>query len=125
MPSELAPMEDRSEFRFQAQAQEGATFEYMDKYVQELTDFVSEEVPERAGMVSVTAPGFGGSGVNSGFVRVILKDPRDRDRTQQQIVDDINQQSPKVYRRKNILTQSQTIGDRRGGFPSAVCYSGR
>jgi len=117
IPSELAPMEDRSEFRFQAQAQEGATFEYMDKYVQELTDFIGEEVPERAGMVSVTAPSFGGSGVNSGFVRVILKDPKDRDRTQQQIVDDITIKARKYSGVRTFTNQAQTIGDRRGGFP--------
>jgi multidrug efflux pump len=117
VPSELAPMEDRSEFRFQAQAQEGATFEYMDKYVQELTDFISEEVPERAGLVSVTAPGFGGSGVNSGFVRVILKDPQDRDRTQQQIVDDVTIKARKYTGVRTFINQAQTIGDRRGGFP--------
>ena len=117
VPSELAPMEDRSEFRFQAQAQEGATFEYMDKYVQELTDFIGEEVPERAGMVSVTAPGFGGSGVNSGFVRVILKDPKDRDRTQQQIVDDVTIKARKYSGVRTFINQAQTIGDRRGGFP--------
>lgn len=117
VPSELAPMEDRSEFRLQAQAQEGATFEYMDKYVQEITDFVSDEVPERAGLVSVTAPGFGGSGVNSGFVRVILKDPQDRDRTQQEIVDDITMKARKYTGVRTFITQAQTIGDRRGGFP--------
>lgn len=117
LPSELAPMEDRSEFRLQAQAQEGATFEYMDGYVQELTDFVAEEVPEHLGLVSVTAPGFGGSGVNSGFVRVILKDPSERNRTQQEIVDDVTMKARKYSGVRTFINQSQTIGDRRGGFP--------
>jgi len=117
LPSELAPMEDRGEFRLQAQAQEGATFEYMDKYVTELTDFIGQEVPERAGMVSVTAPGFGGSGVNSGFVRVILTNASDRDRTQQEIVDDITAKARKFSGVRTFINQSQTIGDRRGGFP--------
>lgn len=116
-PEELSPLEDRSEFRLQAQAQEGATFEYMDRYVKELTQFISEEVPERSGMVSVTAPGFGSNGVNSGFVRVILKDPQDRDRTQQQIVDDITGKVRKYTGVRTFSTQAQTIGDRRGGFP--------
>jgi multidrug efflux pump len=116
-PSELSPLEDRSEFRLQAQAQEGATFEYMDRYVKELTQFISDEVPERNGMVSVTAPGFGGNGVNSGFVRVILKDPKDRDRTQQQIVDDVTGKVRKYTGVRTFSTQAQTIGDRRGGFP--------
>lgn len=117
IPSELAPLEDRSEFRLQAQASEGATFEYMDGYVRELTEFITQEVPERAGLVSVTAPGFGGTGVNSGFVRVILQDPSQRDRTQQQIVDDITMKSKKFSGVRTFITQAQTIGDRRGGFP--------
>lgn len=117
LPSELAPMEDRSEFRLQAQAPEGATFEYMDTYVRELTSFVQQEVPEYQGLVSVTAPGFGGSGVNSGFVRVILKDPQERTRTQQAIVDEVTKKVRKYSGVRTFVTQAQTIGDRRGGFP--------
>lgn len=117
LPSELAPLEDRSEFRLQAQAPEGATFEYMDGYVRELTAFVEEQVPEKSGLVSVTAPSFGGSGVNSGFVRVILKEPTDRERNQQQIVEEITSKSRKYTGVRTFVTQAQTIGDRRGGFP--------
>jgi multidrug efflux pump len=116
-PQELSPLEDRSEFRLQAQAQEGATFEYMDRNVKELTQFIMDEVPERKGSVEVTAPGFGNAGVNSGFVRVILKDPKDRNRTQQQIVDDITAKVRKYTGVRTFTTQAQTIGDRRGGFP--------
>ncbi|HEY5826205.1 MAG TPA: efflux RND transporter permease subunit, partial [Cyclobacteriaceae bacterium] len=117
VPSELSPLEDRSEFRLQAQAPEGATFEYMDGYVRELTAFVQEEVPEVSGMVSVTAPGFGSGGVNTGFVRTILKGPEDRKRTQQQIVDDMTIKTKKYSGVRTFITQAQTIGDRRGGFP--------
>ncbi|MFN3839549.1 MAG: efflux RND transporter permease subunit [Cyclobacteriaceae bacterium] len=117
LPSELAPMEDRSEFRLQAQAPEGATFEYMDSYVRELTSFVQQEVPEYQGLVSVTAPGFGGSGVNSGFVRVILKDPAERTRSQQSIVDEVTRKVRKYSGVRTFVSQAQTIGDRRGGFP--------
>lgn len=117
LPSELAPMEDRSEFRLQAQAPEGATFEFMDGYVKELVDFIGKEVPENAGLVSVTSPGFGSSSVNSGFVRVKLKDPKERNRTQQQIVDDVSAKAKKYSGVRTYLTQSQTIGDRRAGFP--------
>jgi multidrug efflux pump len=117
VPSELSPMEDRSEFRLQTQAPEGATFEYMDGYVKELNNFIDTEVPERAGMVSVTAPGFGGAATNSGFVRVILKDPVDRTRTQQEIVDDVTGKVRKYSGVRTFVTQAQTVGDRRGGFP--------
>ena len=118
LPAELAPLEDRGEFRLQLQAQEGATFEYMDRYVMELTDFVNEEVPERTGIVAVTAPGISGSGaVNTGFVRAILKPADERVRTQQQIVDDITKKVKKFSGVRSFVSQSPTIGDRRGGFP--------
>lgn len=118
IPSELAPMEDRSEFRLQAQAPEGTSYAFMDANVDTLRRFVEREVPERAGLVSVTAPSFGGSGgVNSGFVRVILKNPEERGRTQQEIVDDITVKARKYTTVRTFLTQAQTIGDRRGGFP--------
>ncbi|MEQ8304463.1 MAG: efflux RND transporter permease subunit [Cyclobacteriaceae bacterium] len=119
LPSELAPLEDRSEFRFQAQAAEGATFEYMDTYVNAMYDFVSEETPEILGVLSITAPSFGGSGgsANSGFLKIMLKDPSERTRTQQEIVDDLTPKAKKFSGVRTFISQSQTIGDRRGGFP--------
>jgi multidrug efflux pump len=121
IPSELAPMEDRSEFRFQAQAPEGATFEYMDTYVNGMYEFVAEEVPEVLGVLSITSPSFGGGGAaNSGFLKVMLKDPSDRERTQQQIVDDLTPKARKFTGVRTFISQSQTIGDRRGGFPVQI-----
>ncbi|HMJ69700.1 MAG TPA: efflux RND transporter permease subunit [Cyclobacteriaceae bacterium] len=117
IPSELAPLEDRSEFRVQATAAEGATFEYMDAYVRELTGFIEREVPERLGVMSVTSPGWGSGGVNTGFVRIILKAPDQRDRTQQQVVDDITGKVQQYTGARTFVNQSQSIGDRRGGFP--------
>jgi len=125
IPSELAPMEDRSEFRLQAQAPEGTSFSFMDVNVDTLRKFVEREVPEKAGLVSVTAPSFGGSGgVNSGFVRVILKDPTQRGRTQQEIVDDITVKAKRYSTVRTFATQAQTIGDRRGGFPVQFVIQG-
>ncbi len=118
LPAELAPLEDRSEFRLMAQGAEGATFEYMDGYIVDITDFLQREVPEHSGLVSVTAPGFGTVGVNSGMVRIILKGTQDRNRTQQQIVDDITERAKQFSGVRTYVTQTQTIGgDRRGGFP--------
>lgn len=118
LPSELAPLEDRSEFRIMAQGAEGATFEYMDGYVMDITTFLQQNVPEHSGLVSVTAPGFGTVGVNSGMVRIILKRPEERDRSQQEIIDDVTEQSRRFTGVRTYITQTQTIGnDRRGGFP--------
>jgi multidrug efflux pump len=118
LPAELAPMEDRSEFRIQATGPEGTSFASMLNTMDTLTGFVKREVPEAFGMNTMTAPGFGGgSGVNNGNVRVILKNPLERDRTQQEIVDDITMKARKYTAVRTFVTQAQTIGDRRGGFP--------
>ena len=69
LPSELAPLEDRNAIRMFATAPEGATFEYMDAYVDQLVRMVQDEVPGTEAIISVTSPGFGASSsVNSGFV---------------------------------------------------------
>ena len=118
LPAELAPMEDRSEFRVQATGPEGTSFASMLNTMDTLTGFIKREVPEAFGMNTMTAPGFGGgSGVNNGNLRVILKKPDQRNRTQQQIVDDITTKARKYTAVRTYVTQAQTIGDRRGGFP--------
>ncbi len=117
LPQELAPMEDRGEFRMQIQGPEGATYEYMDKNIYEIDQFVRAQVPESQNTVSVTAATFGGGGVNSGFIRVQLMPATERTRTQQQIVDAITPQIRNFSGVRAFINQPQTIGDRRGGFP--------
>lgn len=117
--SELAPMEDRSQFRFQLTAAEGTSFDYMDAFVQRVVDFVMDSVPEYKTALSVTAPSFSGGGsVNNGFVRVTLVDPDERDRSQQEIVDMVNRNLNRFPEGRIFVIQEQTIQvNRRGGQP--------
>ncbi len=119
LKSELAPMEDRNQFRLQLSAPEGTAYEYMDNYVNALTQFIMDSVPEYRTALTVTAPGFSGSGsVNSGFVRVTLVDPPDRDRSQQEIVDMVSRNLPRFPEGRAFAIQEQTISvNRRGGLP--------
>ena len=119
LPAELAPMEDRSEFRLQATAPEGTSYGSMVATMDTLSNFLKREVPEIAGMSANTAPSFGGggAGVNSGMVRVVLTRPELRTRSQQQIVDEITIKSRKYTAVRTFVNQSPTVGDRRGGFP--------
>src|SRR5690606_37490983 len=110
IPSELAPLEDRSRLQFVVTGQEGATFEYMDAYMDRLLNVISEEVPESDGIISVTSPGFGASSsVNSGFVNLILKDPNQRERSQQQIADRLTPVVSSLTGARTFITQQQTI----------------
>jgi multidrug efflux pump len=117
--SELAPMEDRDQFRLQVTAPEGTSYDYMDHYIDELSQLVADSVPEYRSDLSVTAPGFSGAGaVNTGFVRVSLNDPGDRHRSQQEIVDMINRNLSRFPDGRAFAIQEQTISvNRRGGLP--------
>jgi len=116
--SELAPMEDRSQFRLQVTAPEGTAYDYMDRYMDKLGKFMVDSVAEKDVVISLTAPGFVSGAVNSGFVRVTLVDPGKRKRSQQQIVDMVNKNLPKFNEGRASVIQEQTISvNRRGGLP--------
>lgn len=118
LPTELAPMEDRNGFRAFATAPEGATFDYMDHYMDRIIALVKEEVPEVDALITVTSPGFGASSsVNTGFVRARLVSPENRERSQQEIVDHITPLIAKETAARAFVSQEQTIGDNRGGLP--------
>jgi hydrophobe/amphiphile efflux-1 (HAE1) family protein len=115
LQSELAPMEDRNQFYMSLSATEGTAFEYMDNFVSSMTQFVMDSVPEYRTALSVTAPGFTGSGsVNTGFVRVSLVDPQDRDRSQQEIVDMVSRNLKNFPEGRAFPVQPQTIQVGRG-----------
>ncbi|MFN4284785.1 MAG: efflux RND transporter permease subunit [Lacibacter sp.] len=119
LQSELAPLEDRSQFRLQVTAAEGTSFDAMDSYMDKLVNLVMDSVPESTVVISVTAPGFTGSGaVNTGFVRAVLTDPSQRQRSQQEIVNMISRNLPRYNEVRAFPIQEQTISvNRRGGLP--------
>ncbi|MBN9350628.1 MAG: efflux RND transporter permease subunit [Chitinophagaceae bacterium] len=118
LPSELAPIEDRSQFRMNVTAPEGTNFEYMDAYMDSLNNFIIDSVPEKSVLISVTAPGYGGGSVNSGFIRAMLTDPKDRTRSQHEIVEMLNRNLSKFNQGRAFTMEEQTISvSRRGGQP--------
>ncbi|HMP87783.1 MAG TPA: efflux RND transporter permease subunit, partial [Lacibacter sp.] len=110
-----------SQFRLQVTAAEGTSFDAMDSYVDRLSQLVMDSVPESQVVVSVTAPGFTGSGsVNTGFVRTVLTLPDERNRSQQDIVNVISRNLPRYNEVRAFAIQEQTISvSRRGGLPVA------
>jgi multidrug efflux pump len=119
LPSELAPMEDRSRLRGFATAPEGATFEYMDAYMMQLVDLVQRAAKdELAGITSVTSPGFGASSsVNSGSLTIILKDADQRALSQKEVLAKLMPQISSLTGARAFLSQQQTIGGGRGELP--------
>ncbi|KAB2870103.1 MAG: efflux RND transporter permease subunit [Bacteroidales bacterium] len=112
IPSELAPMEDKSRLSIQATAPEGTAFESMDAYMLKLAEF-ADTISEKRAMIQLTSPGWGGG--NSGFVRMLLKQPNEREKSQGQIADEISAFLRKQTFARAFVVQDQTISTGRGG----------
>ncbi|WP_343692428.1 efflux RND transporter permease subunit [Chitinophaga sp.] len=119
LQAELAPIEDRSQFRLSITAPEGTSFDYMERYMDGLTQFMIDSIPEKNIILTVTAPGFSGGGaVNSGFANIVLTEPHDRTRSQKEIVNMVNRNMFKFSEGKVFAIEQQTIQvGRRGGLP--------
>lgn len=120
LPTELAPREDRSEVRLFATGPEGATYEYMDVHMNAILNIIDDVVPEdmREGVISMTSPGFGGGGMNSGFARVMLTPPRERGISQQELAGTLTRRVNELPTAQTNVSQVPTIAvGRRGGNP--------
>jgi multidrug efflux pump len=116
LPSELAPLEDRGMISVSTTGPEGATFEYMGEYIDNLVEVTMDTLPTD-GLISVTSPGFGTQGTNSGFMRIMLVDASEREKSQQQLYDEYTPILNEFPAAKAFAFQQQTIGGRRGGLP--------
>lgn len=118
LPEEVAPLEDRSSIRMFAQAPEGASFEYMDSYMDRLIQTIQDTVPEAEAVISVTSPGFGASSsVNSGFAFTILEDPEERERSQHQIANMLSGIVRNLSGAQTFVSEPESIGSRGLGLP--------
>jgi hydrophobe/amphiphile efflux-1 (HAE1) family protein len=117
LPRELAPMEDRGRVWVRASGLEGVGYEYMQGHTDELARATAELVPEANFMMTQVPGSGGGSGiqgaVNSGFVRVFLKDKSERQRTQAEIADSLRVLQKRFNGVRVNVTQEASIGERR------------
>ncbi len=116
LPGELSPLEDRNWMRISLTAPEGASFDYTDKFVDKVSEFINDSVPEKRVCLTVTAPGFSGSGaVNTAFVRLALSDASERERSQQEIAEYISKETRKFPEGRVVVNQEQTLSAGGGG----------
>ncbi|TLU98762.1 efflux RND transporter permease subunit [Dyadobacter luticola] len=119
LQSELAPLDDRNWFRINMTAPEGSSFEFTDRYVQNVGNMLMDSMPGRKGLMLITSPGNSGLGAaNTGSGRIALVDKKFRTQSQQEIADYINQKLKQMPDAKSFVVQQQTISvDSRGGLP--------
>ncbi len=119
LQSEIAPLEDKGQIRFQISGPEGAGYGYMTKAGDELGSFLIDSVPERD-FIFMAIPGFGSSGLNSGSGRLGLIDISERNRTQSEIAKDLAKKVLRFNNLRIIPVEEQTISvglGSRGALP--------
>ncbi len=85
LPRELAPLEDRSLLVVAANGPQGAGYAYMLEAMKQVDSVVASTLgeDELEAQLTVTSPGFGAATtINTGFSRVVLTQPENRDRPQ-------------------------------------------
>lgn len=110
IPSEMAPLEDRSQFNVRVSAPEGATFEYYRDYVDDIVAIEDSLIPEKRLIISMARSGYG-------FARVLLPDIGDRERTQMEIAAELTKALSQKTEARAFVQQQSTFGGRRASMP--------
>lgn len=110
IPKELVPSEDRGRVDVSISAPEGAGYEYTLKAAQEVekqfAEYYKQGVVER---YVVNVPGFGGGSFNNGNGILVLKDWGERDKSADEVADELNKTLSKI-------TGVRAIANVRGPF---------
>ncbi len=118
LQKETAPYDDRSMILMNVTGPEGATYDYMDRFMQDISQLITDSIPEKKVSLIVTSPGFSAGSVNRGFARLSLIDPDDRERSQKEIAQKLTGLTKNYNDAKTSVSEQPTISvNRRGGLP--------
>ncbi|WP_331371593.1 efflux RND transporter permease subunit [Sinorhizobium chiapasense] len=123
LKSELTPNEDRSQVMLRINAPQGVSLEYTQAQMRRIEEGLQPLV--KSGEISnvFSISGQGGS-ANSGFMVLTLAPWEERERTQQQIVADINNVTAKIPSVRSFAIQSNSLGIRGAGSGLQVALVG-
>ena len=110
IPAEMAPLEDRSQISINTRGAEGATYEFIRDYTEDITALVDSIIPDAESVTARVSSG-------SGNVRVTLKDMADRNYTQMDVAEQLSKAVQGKTMARSFVQQSSSFGGRRGGMP--------
>ena len=110
IPAELAPLEDRSQVTIRTMGSEGATYEYIRDYTENLNLMIDSLVPESQYVTARVSSG-------SGNIQIALQDISTRQRSQMEIAELLSGVVRKQTKARGFVQQQSTFGSRRGGMP--------
>jgi len=110
IPSEMAPLEDRSQITINTRVPEGSTYEFYRDYTDKISDIADSVAPER--LINLTM-----IRSDRGFVRLMLPDIKDRIRSQMEIADELSDAVRGQTEARAFVQQQSTFGGRRASMP--------
>lgn len=116
LKSEIAPLEDRSSIRFTVTAQEGTSYSKMQKISDDVSNYLYDSVPERDFVFARTPAG----AINSSQPRLGLVSQKERDKSQNDIANELNRKLARFNDARVFAIQEQTISvgaGSRGSLP--------
>lgn len=116
LKTELAPFEDRSNLRVSVTAPEGTAFNFTNRYIREMGQFVIDSIPEVRFPVEIVAGG-GSPAVNTGVVNIYLKEPEERNKSVEDVMKSLSRTIGQFTGVRSSVSQPPTIGSRFGGLP--------
>lgn len=110
IPSELAPMEDRSTISVSISGPEGVTYEYIRDYTEDINLMADSIIPEASAISARVSSG-------SGNMQISLVDIDKRERSQMEIAAQLTQAVRPKTMARSFVQQQSSFGGRRGGMP--------
>lgn len=110
IPSEMAPLEDRSKITISTKAAEGASYEYIRDYTEDINTLVDSIIPDAQAVTARVSSG-------SGNIEITLKDIKDRDYTQMEVAEQISQAIKTKTKARAFVRQQSSFGGRRSSMP--------
>lgn len=110
IPSEMAPLEDRSQITIRTSGPEGSTYEFNRNYTEKIGVIADSVAPER--LISTMRAWTGG-----GMVNLTLPNIKDRGRSQMEIANELTKAVRKETEARAFVQQQSTFGGRRSSMP--------
>lgn len=110
IPAEMAPLEDRSKINIITRAAEGASYEYIRDYTEDISRLTDSIIPDAEAITARVSSG-------SGYVSVTLKDLKDRDYSQMEVAEKLSQAIRTKTKARAFVQQQSSFGGRRSSMP--------
>ena len=115
---ELAPLEDRANVRISTLGPEGSSYEFMAKYMDQLSQYTIDSIPEATRNLSLVSPSVNSiDPANKGMHLIYLTEPGTRERTQSQVMQKLVKDVRNITGIGIYPFEPPTIGSRFAGQP--------